>query len=90
MRPELEHAAAEEEENKTGTRDAHGNWKGPQLHEPELLAGERRIGPFRRHFTFPEEVDMEKLVAKLDAGLLNIRVPKKGLTAVKTGKVNVI
>jgi len=89
VRPESGHPAAEKEENMTGTRDVHGDWKGPQSHEPELLAAERRLGPFRRHFTFPEEVDMEKLVAKLDAGLLSIRVPKKGLTAPKTGRVDV-
>jgi len=89
VRAESGHPAVEKEENLTGTTDAEDHWKGSQVHEPELLVGERRLGPFRRHFTFPEEVDMEKLVAKLEAGLLNIRVPKKGLTAAKSGKVDV-
>ena len=73
----------------TGTRDAHGDWKEPQPHEPELLVGERRVGPFRRHITFPEEVNMDKLIAKLEAGVLHIRVPKKGLSAPKPGRVDV-
>jgi len=81
VRPEIGHPAA--------GKDAHEEGKEHHVHEPELLVRERRLGPFRRHFTFPDEVDMEKLVAKLDAGLLTIRVPKKGLTAVKSGKVDV-
>jgi HSP20 family molecular chaperone IbpA len=77
-------------EDKTGTRDAHGDWKEPnKTHEPELLVGERRLGPFRRHFSFPDEVNMDELTAKLDAGLLTIYVPKKGLTVAKAGRVDV-
>jgi HSP20 family molecular chaperone IbpA len=76
-------------ENVTGTRDAEGDWKERAPHEPELLIGERKMGPFRRHFTFPEEVNMEMLAARLDAGLLRIRVPKKGMTATKPEKVTV-
>ena len=87
--PESGHSPPEKPENPTGTRDAHGNWKEPPSHEPELLVGERKLGPFRRHFSLPEEVNMEKLTAKLEAGLLNIRVPKKGFTPAMAGKVNV-
>ncbi|KAM0705458.1 hypothetical protein Q7P35_006817 [Cladosporium inversicolor] len=42
-----------------------------------LLIGERRIGTFRREFHFPVDVDMEHLEAKLEAGLLRVKVPKK-------------
>ena len=44
---------------------------------PWLILGERRIGSFRREFNFPVDVDMEKLSAKLEAGLLTIKVPKR-------------
>ena len=44
---------------------------------PWLILGERRIGSFRREFSFPVDVDMEKLSAKLEAGLLTIKVPKR-------------
>jgi HSP20 family molecular chaperone IbpA len=87
--PESGHSRTGKQENVTGTIDTQGDGKDPQPHEPELLVRERRLGPFRRHLTFPEEVDMEKLTAKLEAGLLHIRVPKKGLSATKTSMVNV-
>ncbi|KAI7477863.1 hypothetical protein KC351_g8584 [Hortaea werneckii] len=44
---------------------------------PHLLIGERRIGAFRREFHFPVEVDVDKVDAKLEAGLLRIQLPKK-------------
>ncbi|KAK4923918.1 Heat shock 70 kDa protein 1A [Elasticomyces elasticus] len=43
---------------------------------PHLLAGERRVGFFKRVFTLPCEVDVEKVSAKLEAGLLSLKVPK--------------
>ncbi|KAK3647917.1 Heat shock 70 kDa protein 1A [Elasticomyces elasticus] len=43
---------------------------------PHLLAGERRVGFFKRVFTLPVEVDAEKVTAKLEAGLLSLKVPK--------------
>ncbi|KAK4543209.1 hypothetical protein LTR36_005759 [Oleoguttula mirabilis] len=57
---------------------------------PELINAERRIGAFRRQFNFPEDVDMEKLTAKLDAGLLSIHLPKRHHSAPKgSGKVKI-
>lgn len=41
------------------------------------LLQERKPGPFQRNFTFPIDVDMEGLKAKLDAGVLRVAVPKK-------------
>ncbi|OQN95321.1 hypothetical protein B0A48_18671 [Cryoendolithus antarcticus] len=52
----------------------------PQVIEdrpPWLILGERRIGTFRRELNFPVEVDTEKLIAKLEAGLLRLNIPKK-------------
>lgn len=42
-----------------------------------VVLGERRIGSFRRTFTFPVEVEHEGMTARLEAGLLRIRVLKK-------------
>lgn len=87
--PESGDSRTEKAENMTGTIGTQGDGKNPQPHEPVLLVRERRLGPFRRYIAFPEEVDMEKLTAKLEAGLLQIRVPKKGSSAAKTGTVKV-
>lgn len=55
---------------------------------PLLVVAERKIGPFRRHFTFPVDVDLDKLKARLDSGLLQIRVPKKAVWNVEnTGRL---
>lgn len=57
---------------------------------PYLLIGERRIGTFRREFHFPVDVDMEHLEAKLEAGLLRVKVPKKSHSFPKgSGKIEV-
>jgi HSP20 family molecular chaperone IbpA len=78
---------------KTGTRDQDGNWIPPpdtQPLKPTLVVSERRIGPFRRHFNFPVDVDMKALRAKLEAGVLMITVPKKHrLEGAYTGRVSI-
>lgn len=61
----------------TGTRSKHGEYKSPFHPEPPyLLVGERKIGAFRRVLNFPVEVDMDKMTARLEAGLLRLKVPK--------------
>ncbi|KAI5295701.1 hypothetical protein KEM52_000494 [Ascosphaera acerosa] len=44
--------------------------------EWNYLMNERNIGRFSRQFNFPQEVDQDKVRAKLDRGLLTIAVPK--------------
>lgn len=65
---------------QTGTRGLDGEWN-PTPEEkskgPMLVVAERKVGPFQRHFYLPVDVDMETLKAKLEAGLLTIRVPTK-------------
>jgi HSP20 family molecular chaperone IbpA len=57
---------------------------------PFLVIGERRIGSFRREFHFPMDIVVEKVEAKLEAGLLRVRVPKKSHMDLKgVGKVRV-
>ncbi|KAK5130945.1 hypothetical protein LTR08_001548 [Meristemomyces frigidus] len=58
---------------------------------PYLYIAERRIGSFRRQFNFPVDVDMERLTAVLDAGLLCIKLPKKHHDAPKgSGKIKIL
>lgn len=55
-----------------------------------LILGERRIGSFRRIFTFPVEVEHDSMTAKLEAGLLRIKVMKKLHHIPKgSGRVNI-
>jgi hypothetical protein len=57
---------------------------------PHLIVGERRIGSFRREFYFSVDVDVGKVEARLKAGLLCVKVPKKPHLDLKgAGKVRV-
>jgi len=79
-----------DKEDTKGTRNSQGDFKPLDQHEPNLLVAERRIGAFRRNFYFPLDVEMEKLTAKLEAGLLRLRVPKRGHTLPRNdGKINI-
>lgn len=71
--------ATNEVELKTrAPTDARAKTDGRNAHlPPYLVIGERRIGSFRREFHFPVELDVEKVEAKLEAGLLSIKLPKK-------------
>ena len=55
-------------------RTSHASESYPQ--DESLVVGERRLGPFRRHVNFPIEVESGGVTAKLEAGLLSLRVPK--------------
>ncbi len=44
---------------------------------PESWRNERRFGRFSRHFEFAETADMEKVEAKLEGGVLRIKVAKQ-------------
>ena len=53
-------------ERKIGTADANAMW----------LMRERGQGSFTRTFTFPWEIDADKVEAKLRDGVLTVRLPK--------------
>jgi HSP20 family molecular chaperone IbpA len=75
-----------------GARGAAGEWiPAPDTQAPRLalVVAERKIGPFRRHFNFPVDVDVNKLKATLKSGLLTLRVPKKSLAVEGRGRVNI-
>jgi len=46
---------------------------------PSVLLGERKLGPWRRTFTLPEDVEMKELKARLEGGLLRIDLPKRSI-----------
>jgi HSP20 family protein len=39
---------------------------------------ERYFGPFLREFSFPEVIDTARVEAELNAGILHLRIPRKG------------
>lgn len=49
----------------------------PAAPERKFWVSERTFGNFQRTFSFPSPVDLQKVSAKLEAGLLQIVVPKK-------------
>jgi HSP20 family molecular chaperone IbpA len=64
--------------------DGNSDWA------PSLVVGERKIGYFRREFHFPVDVNVGEVEARLEAGLLRIKVPVKSHMDLKGfGKVRV-
>jgi HSP20 family molecular chaperone IbpA len=62
----------------TQGKDTNGNSHASESYQQDesLVVGERRLGPFRRYINFPIEIQAEGVTAKLEAGLLTLRVPK--------------
>jgi HSP20 family protein len=54
-----------------GERKAQNEAAGPRY-----PLRERKAGPFRRNFRLPDAIDAEKIEAKYDRGVLEIRIPK--------------
>lgn len=52
-----------------------------------MLLAERKVGPWRRTFTLPEDVEIQELKARLEGGLLRIDLPKRSVEelAAQTG-----
>jgi HSP20 family molecular chaperone IbpA len=46
---------------------------------PTILLAERKVGPWRRTFTLPDDVEMRELKARLEGGLLRIDMPKRSI-----------
>lgn len=80
----LDVKALKEAQDKAEDAAARDEWP------PYLIVGERKIGSFRREFHFPMEVDVKKVEARLEAGLLRVYVPRKSHVDLKgSGKVKV-
>lgn len=63
---------ASPEKDMNGNSHASGRYQ----QDESLVVGERRLGAFRRYVNFPIEVESGGVTAKLEAGLLSLRVPK--------------
>jgi HSP20 family protein len=50
---------------------------------------ERSFGSFRRAFSLPDSVDVEKVQAAMKDGVLTVRLPKKDIARPRTVKVEV-
>ncbi|OMJ09614.1 Small heat shock protein C4 [Smittium culicis] len=47
---------------------------------------ERSYGSFERSFTLPKNSDMDKITAKMDNGVLEIKVPKKDSSSLQSSR----
>jgi HSP20 family molecular chaperone IbpA len=56
---------------------------------PSFLCNERNVGPWRRTFTLPVDVDMKALKAGLEGGLLCIDLPRRDMTSEPMVKIEV-
>ena len=65
------------EQKKEGTEDS------------QYYVFERRYGSFRRSFTLPSAVDVEKISAEFDNGILRVKLPKTEDVKAKGRKINV-
>jgi HSP20 family molecular chaperone IbpA len=64
--------------------DEHSEEHSKAREWPYVVIGERRLGTFERRFTFPTQtVEADKITAKLEAGLLTLKIPKHRLHILK-------
>jgi hypothetical protein len=77
-RPDVPTSAKHPENNGHDALDAGNPKEGIEKNDPTptLLVSERKTGHFCRKFHLPMEVDAADLRAKLENGLLKIRVEK--------------
>lgn len=57
--------------------------------DSQFYMWERRYGSFRRSFTLPTDVEIEKITADFDNGVLTIKLPKSEKTKAKGKKISV-
>ncbi|SRR5690606_11779197 len=53
----------------------------------DYVMTERSYGSFKRAFTLPDNVDIEKIAAKFEKGVLKVTLPKKTPTASKQREI---
>jgi HSP20 family molecular chaperone IbpA len=66
----------ESSESKTDKSKSKESKEDESKSQPRYWLSERSYGEFRRVFNFPSNVDQEKVSAKFDHGILDIKVPK--------------
>ncbi|TGZ80026.1 heat shock protein 30 [Ascodesmis nigricans] len=79
-------AATEDGEKTEGKKVEEAEKK--MENKPRYWVSERSIGEFSRSFSFPGLVDVEKVTASLEHGILKVVVPKKGKPAARKIAIN--
>lgn len=68
----------------------HGEKKMEREEKKEgMFFSERRYGSFRRSFRLPENVDVDKIAASFDKGVLNVTLPKSAQTSAAEKKIEI-
>jgi HSP20 family molecular chaperone IbpA len=92
LKPTVEDGEDEDDFSVVSTNAEKGKQKSVQEHNEnqsqqnpghKIWLSERVCGDFKRTFSFPSPVNLEKSVARLDAGVLHIRVPKAVFTGAR-------
>jgi len=56
---------------------------------PTFLISERKVGPWQRMFTLPQDVDIKAVRARLNGGLLSIDLPKRDMSSEPKVKIEI-
>jgi HSP20 family protein len=68
----------------------HGEKKMEREEKNEgMFFSERRYGSFKRSFRLPENVDVDKIAASFDKGVLKVTLPKSGHTKSEEKKIEI-
>ncbi len=68
----------------------HGEKKMEREEKKEgAFFSERRYGSFRRSFRVPENVDVDKIAAHFDKGVLKVTLPKSAQTKTEEKKIDI-
>ncbi|KAI5854571.1 HSP20-like chaperone [Tricharina praecox] len=73
----VSHTSNKKSSEQQQVAKSEGTTTKPAGPETKTWVTERTFGNFQRTFNFPTPVDLEKVTAKLEAGLLQIVVPKR-------------
>jgi len=75
-------------ENKQSDKQSDKNEKKQSEKRPKYWVTERSVGEFSRSFSFPGNIDIDRVKASLDHGILKIVVPKLEKKAGRRIEVN--
>lgn len=90
-RPDIPSMILHQDPTEHGVEKTKGSKeeKKDESFTPILLVGERRTGSFHRRFHLPVEVDAANMRAKLENGLLKIRVDKENSSVRNFGQAQI-
>uniref|UniRef100_A0A8H7N4B6 SHSP domain-containing protein n=1 Tax=Bionectria ochroleuca TaxID=29856 RepID=A0A8H7N4B6_BIOOC len=65
------------EQGDVNSSDAYTQTRVKESNQARLWVAERNVGEFSRTFSFPHNIQQDKIEASLNSGPLSVRVPKK-------------